>query len=96
MLKWSHEHAQFESYTKLFLMAYCFLSQLPSEALPVVAGRGEPLDAQAVLWKTDTELVLDLRVRKKTNGTEDPVTCPLHVLGPLVDSCPAGLRLFLG
>ena len=68
MLKWSHEHAQFVSCAKLFLMAYCFLSRLPSEALPVVAGRGEPLDAHAVLWKTNTELVLDLRIRKNTNG----------------------------
>jgi len=106
MLEWARGHTQFESFAMLFLLAYSFLSRLPSEALPVVAGRGTALDAQSVLWKTDTEIILDLRVRKNTNGrcritrsclcSEAAVTCPFHVLGPLVDACPEGQSLFPG
>ena len=106
MMEWAREHAQYENFAMLFLLAYWFLSRLPSEALPAVAGRGTALDAQSVLWKTDTELILDLRVRKNTNTrcritrtcmcSEAAVTCPLHVLGPLVDACPEGQSLFPG
>ena len=106
MLDWAKQHKQWMIFAHLFLLAYSFLARLPSEALPVVSGRGRALNAHAVLWKSETELVLDLKVRKNTNHScrivraclckESAATCPLHVLGPLVDACPEGEPIFRG
>ena len=90
----------------LFLLAYCFLLRLPSEALPAVActvdGRRE---SQATLCIEGSVLVLYLRRRKnKPQGSRlvrscwcssSTVTCPLHVIGKFMAERP-GLPLFPG
>jgi hypothetical protein len=93
------------SFAQLFLMSYAFLLRLPSEAIPVVAGRGRDIEGeQAVLSVAGNELILCLRTRKnKRLGSrlvrgcwcrESATTCPVHVLGPLVQSTAEGQPLF--
>ena len=93
----------FARYGTLFLVTYAFFSRLPSEAVPITVGRGSGGNA---LYKEGNDLVLDLRCRKnKPAGStlrrgcwcrESAVTCPLHVLGGLVDSLPFGSAPFSG
>jgi hypothetical protein len=105
MLVWCREHGEYLAYAQLFLLSYAFLLRLPSEAIPVVAGRGRHIEgAQAVLSMVDGELVLVLRTRKnKMLGSrlvrgcwcrESATTCPVHVLGPIVSGTAEGQRLF--
>ena len=78
----------------------------PPRSTRVRSSAASDVYKRQVLWRTETELILDLRVRKNTNGScritrtclcsESVLTCPLHVLGPLVDACPEGQLLFPG
>ena len=94
MLDWSKQHKEWTMFARLFLLAYSFVARLPSEALPVVSGRRRSLNAHAVLCKSETELILDLKVRKNTNHScrivraclckESAATCLLFACtGPL-------------
>ena len=105
MLAWCSVHGEKLRFAHLFLLSYSFLLRVPSEAIPVVAGRGRAIDgAQAVLSRDGNELVLVLRTRKnKRLGSrlvrgcwcrECAATCPVHVLGPLVDNITEGEPLF--
>ena len=105
MLTWCRAHSDYLRFGHLFLLSYAFLLRVPSEALPVVAGRGRAIDgAQAVLSRDGSDLVLVLRTRKnKRLGSrlvrgcwcrECAATCPVHVLGPLVDHTAEGVPVF--
>lgn len=85
----------------LYLLAYVFLLRLPSEALPAVAGKG---GGQSSLYREGDTLVLELARRKnKPRGSrlvrkcwcgESRATCPVHVIGPWLDTHPTGTPLF--
>lgn len=106
MLVWSESHPECKPFAVLFLLAYVFLLRLPSEALPAVAGGPPAVDAQSALSRQGDQLVLHLRSRKnKPQGSclsrgcwcrASPRTCPVHVLGPLVDDHQPGAQLFQG
>jgi len=93
---------------KLFVFAYAFLLRVPSEALPAVAAvaGNPPIDQQSVLAMVDGKLVLTLRRRKNKQGgsrlvrscwcKQCSVTCPVHVLGPMLDEAGHGGALFPG
>lgn len=103
VLLWCSQHAGFEKFAALFLLSYAFLLRLPSEALPAVAGSS---DAQSSLTREGDQLVLVLKRRKNKPGgsrlcrgcwcEQSKLTCPVHVLGPVLDACAAGDRLFEG
>ena len=91
-------------YGLLFLLTYCFLLRLPSEALPAVAGPDVACYGhQSTLCLEGDELVLYLKRRKnKPNGSrlvracwcrQSSVTCPVHVIGKALRP---GLPLFQG
>ena len=92
-----------EAYAHLYLMTYCFLLRLPSEALPVCAG---PCDGPATLHREGDKIVLTLARRKnRPQGSrlvrgcwckQSKATCPLHVLGPFLDKHASGQPLFKG
>jgi len=92
----------------LFLITYVFLGRLPSETLPVVVVKDEQLGCRApcqILAKDD-QLILRLKRRKnKPRGSvlirrcwcqQSRRTCPVHVVGKLVNSCEHGVKLFDG
>lgn len=94
-------------FAHLFLISYIFLLRLPSEALPIVVGaESAQVDRQAVLTLEGQELSLQLGRRKNKPGgsklvrkcwcKESPSTCPVHIVGSLVTSSPAGQALFEG
>ena len=103
MIAWCGEHDVFAAYMDLFLLAYCFLLRLPSEALPAAAGENS---GPSSLFMEDGKLVLALQCRKNKLGgsrlvrgcwcKESKATCPLHRLGPLVENTPHGQPLFPG
>ena len=124
ILRWIARNAADKRFGTLFLIAYCFLLRLPSEALPIQAGRG---CAGAALYLHGDELVLCLRRRysavcsavccayamvprkNKPAGSkllrkcwciagdaESLETCPVHVVGKLLESVADGTFLFEG
>ena len=105
MIRWSLQEQSHGKFALLFLISYIFLLRLPSEALPIVLGsKDKQSDSQAVLYKDDGKLFLKLRCRK--NRPEGSLlvrecwckfcrfTCPVHVVGRLVDKLPVGRALF--
>ena len=101
MLEWCEGKERYPLFGALFLLAYAFLCRLPSEALPVTAGKGS---GPCAIYREDDMMVLELARRKnKPMGSrllrgcwcrESSRTCPLHALGPLVASCAFGQRVF--
>ena len=100
MLEWSESHLEYRGHALLFLLAYVFLLRLPSEALPVrLTSGGAHVEGQAVLEVREGSLELRLWRRKNrpegstlTRGCwcrESRATCPLHVLGPVVEGSVA-------
>ena len=95
-----------------YLLAYCFLLRVRSEALPLVVGSdgssGQPLPPgrHSSLAMHGGELVLKLGRRKnKQHGSvlrrqcwcsACTETCPVHVLAPWAASLPAGSVPFAG
>ena len=107
MLRWAKDHQEFWRLAVLFLTAYVFLLRVPSEALPMVVSDGSSsCTGQSVIFATDQEVVLTLRRRKnKPSGSrlirrcwcsECQHTCPVHVLGPLLQGQECGQRFFEG
>ena len=63
-----------QRYALLFIMAYSFMSRLPSEALPAVAGREENVpEAHSVVYESGGRLILKLQRRK--NKPEGSTLC---------------------
>jgi integrase len=101
LLKLAERRPEFSMMARLFLLAYCFLLRVPSEAIPVRAREGD-----CCLRLEGDELVLVLKRRKnKPNGSrlvrscwcsESRTTCPVHVLGPALQRCGDGEMLFPG
>ncbi len=100
LLEFGKADPAFERYSLLFLMAYAFLLRVPSEAIPATADGNGPCR----LSREGPYLVLHLDRRKnKPSGSrlvrgcwckECPRTCPVHVLGPHLDSTARGEPLF--
>ncbi len=100
LLEFGKRDPTFERYSLLFLMAYAFLLRVPSEAIPATAYGNGPCR----LSREGPYLVLHLDRRKnKPSGSrlvrgcwckECPRTCPIHVLGPLLDATAPGELLF--
>ena len=93
----------------LFLVCYVFLLRMPTEALPMVAGDGSGQEVtQSVVWVDPAkgEIVLKLMCRKNRRGgsrlvrtcwcKECPRTCPVHVLGPIIQKLWPGEALLGG
>ena len=94
----------------LYLVSYIFLLRVPSEALPLRIGAPDeaftPMerDEQSKLFVSDENIRLRLAKRKnKPNGSfmtrtcwcaSSAATCPVHVLGRLVDGLPTGKCIF--
>lgn len=101
LLELAATRKKFKQYGLLFLLAYAFLLRLPSEALPVVTGL---VTGQASLFREGETLVLVLRRRKNKPGgsrlvrtcwcSESTATCPVHVIGPVLDQLAPGMPLF--
>lgn len=71
--KWCSQNDRYRRHSLLFLFAYAFLLRLPSEALPVVVGKGA---GPAYLYLEGGTLVLDLARRKnKPRGSRLIRTC---------------------
>ena len=92
---WCNEH-NMKDYGLLYLASYAFLLRLPSEALPMQAGRGSVkgvLDSgQSVLTRTEKGLTLSLRRRR----VQLFVVCAANVLLILATcrkNAPAGSTL---
>ena len=106
MLVWAEFNEEYVRFAYLFLLACVFLLRLPSEALPAIAsGRGS-LEAQTLLSCDGKTLQLRLRRRKnKPAGSlmtrhcwcaSSPKSCPVHVLGAMLEGVPPGTALFSG
>ena len=101
ILEWCAGKERYPLFGVLFLFAYAFLLRLPSEALPVTAGKGS---GPCALYREGDKMILELERRKNVpTGSklvrgcwckESPATCPLHILDPLVASCAFGQRVF--
>ena len=102
LLELAAQRPEYQTYAHLFLLAYAFLLRVPSEAIPVTAGgRGS-----SKLTREGEFLVLSLARRKNRPAgsrlarncwcKECQRTCPLHVLGPVLDGRRQGLRVVLG
>ena len=107
LVDWCVTNTEFLQFGYLFALAYIFLLRLPSEALPIVAGRDRDISgAKAVLSTVGDELVLTLRSRKNKLGgsrlvrgcwcKNHPSICPVHVFGKLVVETAEGQPLFPG
>ena len=105
LVGWSARNREYNSFAALYLLAYAFMLRLPSEALPVVAGRADDVpDAQAVLFRVGDTVVLLLKRRKnKPHGSRlvrrcwcrnSPSTCPVRMLGKMLDKSTVGQRWF--
>jgi len=99
LLQHSEKQPEYRTCALLFLFTYAFLLRMPSEAIHATAGEGDNF-----LCREGELLVLTLKRRKnKREGSrlvrgcwcsECPLTCPLHVLGPMLDACNNGDRMF--
>lgn len=109
ILRWAADHHEFLDYARLFLFTYAFLLRLPSEGVgAVVGGDRAPANGQnnaAAYREGDTIIVTLQRRKNKPRGSrlvrscwcnESRTTCPVHVLGPLIDGRTVGERLFPG
>ena len=104
MLRLANQHPAVSAHAELFLLAYAFLLRVPSEGLPVVAGGADQANEQAALALEGDELVLRLRRRKNRPGgstlrrhcwcTTCRESCPVHVLGPMLEDRVPGEGLF--
>jgi len=105
LVGWSARNREYNPFAALYLLAYAFMLRLPSEALPVVAGRADDVpDAQAVLFRVgDTVVLLLKRRQNKPHGSRlvrrcwcrtSPSTCPVHMLGKMLDKSTVGKRWF--
>ena len=101
LLAYADSHEERRPLARLFLLSYCFLLRVPSEAIPVTAHSGD-----CSLQSVGDTLVLSLNRRKnRPQGSRlvrgcwckrSTSTCPVHVLGPLLKQKAAGERLFPG
>ena len=101
LLAYADVHKERLPLARLFLLSYCFLLRVPSEAIPVTAHSGD-----CSLQSVGDTLVLSLKWRKnRPQGsrlvrscwcTRSASSCPVHVLGPLLEQKKAGERLFPG
>ena len=99
LMRLGEVNAAYREYARLFLFAYSFLLRLPSEAVPAAARSGA-----SRLGREGNYLVLEFERRKNKPGGsrlvrgcwcgECKATCPLNVLGPVLDRCADGERLF--
>ena len=104
MLRLAEQQPELSTHAKLFLLAYAFLLRVPSEGLPAVAGGLDQTEDQAVLTLEDDVLVLRLKRRKnKPSGSilrrhcwcsTCAESCPVHVLGPMLQHRAPGEKLF--
>ena len=62
VVTWCEQHKQYKRYGVLYLLTYAFLLRLPSEAVPMTAGRDT--GKQAVLYLVGETFVLELLRRK--------------------------------
>lgn len=102
LLDLAAQQPKYQPYAHLFLMAYVFLLRVPSEAIPATAGG----TGASSLVREGSFLVLRLARRKNrpagsrlARGCWCKVcrrTCPLHVLGPILEGRKQGVRLFPG
>ena len=95
----SVEQPEYLEYSLLFLLTYAFTLRMPSEAIPVRAGKGD------YRLTTNGEYVILKMARRKNKPEgsklvrscwcrESKTTCPVHVLGPRINACEKGDRLF--
>ena len=96
----------------LYLISYCFMLRVPSEALPLEVGaRNSALMAlgpgrHSCLALCGETMVLRLARRKnKPHGTvltrkcwcsSSTLTCPVHAVGQIISSMPSNLKVFEG
>ena len=103
IVAWCSRHPGYERFGVLFLLTYAFLLRLPSEALPMAAGRDS---GQASLFLEGDVAVLTLARRKnKPAGSrmsracwcrQSPTTCPVHAARPLLARHVHGQPFFQG
>ena len=103
----SEQHVQWKPFARLWVLAYAFLCRVPSEALPIVAGKSRASENAACrLVIEGTKIALHLKRRKnRPQGSvlvrscwckQSARTCPFHTFAPVLDAARDAEPLFFG